>query len=282
MEKGRLLLIPTPIGNMGDWSDRARQMVAEADWVAAEDTRRTGQLLAHFGIRKRLVALHEHNEDMRAREVVNSCLAGDTVALMSDAGTPLISDPGFVTVRLAHKEGVRVVPVPGPCSAIVALSASGLPSDRFAFEGFLPAKKGPREAKLQMLRREPRTLIFFESTHRIEATLQALAEIFGPDRMLCIGKELTKTFETIWLGVASEALSWLHEDPARSLGEFVLVVEGCREVGQQMLMEPEHLLRHLLSALPPSKAAQLVAELGGGKKRDLYQLALTISGRDGG
>lgn len=268
---GCLYLVPTPIGNLQDWSPRALAVVQSVDLLAVEDTRRAKQLLAHFGVDKPMQSLHEHNERARAPQIIERCRQGLRVALMSDAGTPLVSDPGFHLVRCAHAADIPVIPVPGPCAAIVALSASGLPSDRFVFEGFLPAKAHARKTRLEALANETRTLIFYESTHRIVPMLQDLCAAFGNERQCVIAKELTKVHETIWRGSLSDAPHWLIEVAERQRGEFVVLVEGADKSDAGVAIAPELLARRLAQYLPPSQAAQVAAELTGEKKRTLYQ-----------
>src|SRR5689334_17912129 len=222
---GHLYVVATPIGNLGDLSPRALKILDGVDLIAAEDTRVTGALLAHFGVRTRMLALHDHNEDAAARDALDALRKDRSVALVSDAGTPLVSDPGFGLVSEARAAGIPVVAVPGPSAALAALSISGLPTDSFLFVGFLPAREEARRHRLQELAGEPRTVILYESTHRIVETLQALAEALG-DRRVCLARELTKLFEESRTAKASELLAWLREDENRQRGEFVLVVEG--------------------------------------------------------
>ncbi|RMH40306.1 MAG: 16S rRNA (cytidine(1402)-2'-O)-methyltransferase [Gammaproteobacteria bacterium] len=268
---GCLYLVPTPIGNLHDWSQRAIEVVKKVDLLAVEDTRRAKQLLANFALDKPMLSLHEHNERERAPRIIARCQQGEQVALMSDAGTPLVSDPGFYLVRCAHEAKIPVVPIPGPCAAIVALSASGLPSDRFVFEGFLPAKKHARQARLEALATEPRTLIFYESTHRIVDMLTDAQHVFGTERVCAIAKELTKCHETIWRGRLAEAVDWLTAVPERRRGEFVVLVEGVDKSPPSLHMTPEMLAKRLAAHLSPSQAAQIAAELTGEKKRTLYR-----------
>src|SRR5690625_846894 len=267
---GTLHVVATPIGNLGDLPPRAQQVLRDVAAVCAEDTRHTRRLLAHFGIEAELVALHEHNEQQQAGRLVERLLAGDSLALVSDAGTPLVSDPGFRLVRAAREAGVRVSPVPGPSAVIAALSVAGLPSDRFVFEGFLPAKAGGRRERLQQLAGEPRTLIFYESSHRIAETLEDMAQAFGPHRHAALARELTKLFETVLDGPLSALAERVRKDPDQRKGEFVLVGEGAGEDGEAVLAEGRRVYGLLAAHLPPSKAARLAADLTGAPRKALY------------
>ena len=223
---GVLSIVATPIGNLDDLSERARQVLASADLVAAEDTRHSGRLLQHLGISRPMMALHDHNERGRVERVLEVLGQGQKVALISDAGTPLISDPGYVVVREARAAGYRVTPIPGPCALIAGLSAAGLPTDRFLFAGFLPARRSGRQAALEQLRKEPATLVFYESPHRISDLMQDMVEVFGAGRECVLGRELTKTFETFYSGSAETVLGELQADAHGAKGEFVVMVRG--------------------------------------------------------
>ena len=279
LEAGALYVVATPIGNLGDLSPRAQAILAAVGRIAAEDTRNTSGLLAHFGIRTPpagLVALHDHNEAKVADALIAELAAGGTLALVSDAGTPLISDPGYALVRAARLAGRPVYTVPGPCAAIAALSISGLATDRFVFAGFLPAKSSARRAAFEQLKDEPRTAIWYESTHRIEDSLDDLVAVLGPERRVCIARELTKRFEQSITLPAAALRDWQREDPNRGRGEFVLVIEGAPDVADDR--EAERVLRLLLAELPASRAARLAAEITGAAKKPLYQLALKLAG----
>jgi 16S rRNA (cytidine1402-2'-O)-methyltransferase len=267
---GTLHVVATPIGNLADLSARAVQVLAAVDAICAEDTRHTRQLLAHHRIERPLLALHEHNEAAQSSSVVRRLQAGESLALVSDAGTPLISDPGFRLVCAARAAGVRVSPVPGPCAAIAALSVAGLPSDRFCFEGFLPAKPAARRERLARLAAEPRTLVFYESSHRIQACLADLADAFGPSRRAVIARELTKLFETVLDGELSALGERLAADPDQRKGEFVVVVEGVGDEAEARLAEGRRLYAKLCAHLAPSQAARLAAELSGAPRKALY------------
>ena len=267
---GTLFVVATPIGNLGDLSPRAQQTLREVAAICAEDTRRSGQLLAHFGIATPLVALHEHNEDAIAQRVVARLQGGESLALVSDAGTPLVSDPGFRLVRAARAAGVKVSPVPGPSALVAALSVAGLPSDRFAFEGFLPAKASARRERLQALVAEPRTLIFYEASHRIAETLADMVAAFGGERPAVLARELTKLFETVLDGTLAELLAKVETDADQRKGEFVLLVQGAGEDADAKVAEGRRLYATLKQHLPPSTAAKLAAELSGAPRKALY------------
>lgn len=267
---GTLHVVATPIGNLADLSPRALDTLKSAAAVCAEDTRHTRQLLAHFGVDKPLLALHEHNEDEIAGTLVARLLAGESLALVSDAGTPLVSDPGFRLVRAARAAGVRVSPVPGASALIAALSVAGLPSDRFVFEGFLPARAGARRERLAMLAAEPRTLIFYESAHRIADALGDCAGAFGAPRRAVLARELTKLFETVLDGTLAELHARVIADPNQRRGEFVLLVHGAGEDADARIVEGRRIYAALCAHLPPSTAAKLAAELSGASRKALY------------
>jgi 16S rRNA (cytidine1402-2'-O)-methyltransferase len=276
---GTLYIIATPIGNLEDLSPRARRLLGEVALIAAEDTRHSGALARHFGIHTPMVSLHEHNERERVPQLIDRLRQGDSVAVVSDAGTPLVSDPGYRLVRTALGEGLPVVPVPGPCAAIAALSVSGLPSDRFVFEGFPPAKAGARREYLRGLKLEARTLIFYESAHRIVETLADMAEEFGAQREAVLARELTKQFETVKAAPLGEIARWVTDDTNQQKGEFVVVVRGAEvTAGAAREFEAERLLRVLLRSLPASQAAAAVAELTGLNRQDVYRQALALKG----
>jgi 16S rRNA (cytidine1402-2'-O)-methyltransferase len=267
---GTLHVVATPIGNLGDLSPRALETLRTVDAICAEDTRHTRQLLSHFGLERPLLALHQHNEDAQAAQLVDRLRGGQSLALVSDAGTPLVSDPGFRLVRAARAAGVRVSPVPGACAAIAALSVAGVPSDRFVFEGFLPAKAGARRERLAALAGEPRTLLFYESAHRIEESLADLVTAFGPDRRAVLGRELTKLFETVLDGPLPDLLAQVQGDANQRKGEFVVVVEGAGDDADARVAEGRRLYTKLTEHLKPSQAAKLAAELSGAPRKALY------------
>ncbi len=267
---GTLHVVATPIGNLGDLAPRALDTLKTVAAICAEDTRHTRQLLSHFGLERPLLALHQHNEDAQAAQLVARLQAGESLALVSDAGTPLVSDPGFRLVRAARAAGIRVSPVPGACAAIAALSVAGLPSDRFVFEGFLPAKTSARREQLARLATETRTLIFYESAHRIEESLADLALAFGDDRRAVIARELTKLFETVLDGPLAQLRDRVAADPNQRKGEFVVMVEGAGEDADARITEGRRLYAKLSEHLKPSQAAKLAAELSGAPRKALY------------
>ncbi len=279
VESGALYVVATPIGNLEDISARALRVLREVDCIAAEDTRHTGRLLRHFDIDKPLFSLHEHNERGRLEQIVARLRKGQSVALASDAGTPLISDPGFPLVRELRRQGLPVIPIPGPSSLLAALSVAGLPTDRFVFEGFLPAKTAARRERLRALVREERTLVFFEASHRIAETLADLAAEFGGERPAVIARELTKRFEEIQGAPIGDLVMWLEVDVNRQRGEFVLVVQGAAVASEVDTPENRRLLAALLSELPVSRAVVVAAKLTGLRKKPLYDLALTLGER---
>jgi 16S rRNA (cytidine1402-2'-O)-methyltransferase len=267
---GTLWIVATPIGNLEDFSPRAQRVLREVALVAAEDTRHSKPLLAHFGIGTPLVALHEHNERDAIAPLLARLQADEDVALISDAGTPLISDPGYRLVRAARTAGHRVSAVPGACAAIAALSISGLPSDRFVFEGFLSAKAPARRARLRELAHEPRTLVFYESAHRIRDCCEDLRDAFGAQREARLLRELTKLYETA-LGDTLEAIcARLDEDSNQQRGEFVLVVAGAGEAADDKMVEGRRVYALLREELPPAQAAKLAAAISGAPRRALY------------
>lgn len=279
VESGALYVVATPIGNLEDISARALRVLREVDCIAAEDTRHTGQLLRHCGIETPLVSLHEHNERARLEQIVARLREGAALALVSDAGTPLISDPGFPLVRELRRQGLKVIPVPGPSSLLAALSVAGLPTDRFVFEGFLPAKVAARRERLQMLAREERTLVFFEASHRVAETLADMTAVFGPERPAVVARELTKRFEEVHSASLSECAAWLEGDSNRSKGEFVVLVQGAPAASEADTPENRRLLLALLGELPVSRAVVVAAKLTGLRKKPLYDLALTLGER---
>lgn len=273
---GTLYVVATPIGNLEDIGARALRVLREVALIAAEDTRHSARLLQHFGIATQLVACHEHNERDQGGRLVGRLLAGEDLALISDAGTPLISDPGYHLVRNARAAGVRVVPVPGACALIAALSAAGLASDRFIFEGFLPARAAGRRQRLQALVEEPRTQIFYEAPHRLLESLEDMRVLFGDDRPAVLARELTKAFETIKGASLGELCAWVAADSNQQRGECVLLIEGWQApVGEEALSaEALRVLDLLLAELPLKRAAALAAEITGVRKNLLYQQAL--------
>ena len=277
---GRLAVISTPIGNLGDLSPRAREELAAAELVAAEDTRRTGQLLTTLGLSRPLVSLHEHNESERIGELLEKLRAGARIALVSDAGTPLLSDPGFELVRRVAQEGVTIVAVPGPSAITAALSIAGLPTERFSFEGFLPARLAERRARLAELAGETRTLVFFEAPHRIAECLEDMSAAFGGERRAAVARELTKVFETVYRGTLAHARCARRAVmPNFTRGEITLVVAGAPPAAAaDVRAQLDATLTVLLGELAPSKAAALAARLTGAKRNDAYARALELAG----
>lgn len=280
---GTLYVVATPIGNLDDISARALRTLAEVSLIAAEDTRHSTRLLQHFGIRTPLAACHEHNEREEGGRFINRLLAGDDVALISDAGTPLISDPGYHLVRQARAAQVSVVPVPGACALIAGLSAAGLPSDRFVFEGFLPAKQAARKVRLEAVQHDPRTLIFYEAPHRLLDSVADMAQVFGAQRHGVLARELTKTFETIHGLPLQELHDWIAADPNQQRGECVLLIEGYQAPAdaQQVPLEAQRVLKLLMAELPLKRASSLAAEITGARKNALYQWALANKPAEG-
>jgi 16S rRNA (cytidine1402-2'-O)-methyltransferase len=278
-----LWIVATPIGNLEDFSPRARRVLEEADLVLCEDTRHSGRLLAAFGINARLSSLHEHNEERATPGLVARLEAGESIALISDAGTPLLSDPGFRLVRAAAAAGVAISPVPGPSALLAALSVAGLPTDRFSFEGFLPARAAARRARLQAVAQDPRTLVFFEAGNRLAEFLEDAAATLGADRAAVVARELTKLHETIYRGTLAGLAARLAADPDASRGEAVVVIGG-REAteaagGDEALLA--QLLPALLEELPPSRAVKVAARLSGVPRRRAYELALQLGADPG-
>ncbi|HEX2083323.1 MAG TPA: 16S rRNA (cytidine(1402)-2'-O)-methyltransferase [Xanthomonadaceae bacterium] len=267
---GTLFVVATPIGNLADLSPRALDTLKSVDAVCAEDTRHTRQLLAHFGIERPLLALHEHNEGEQAERLVARLQAGESLAIVSDAGTPLVSDPGFRLVRAAREAGVRVSPVPGPSALIAALSVAGLPSDRFVFEGFLPAKASARRERLAQLAAEPRTLILYESAHRIADALADCVAAFGASRRAVLARELTKLFETVLDAPLAQLQAQVEADPNQRRGEFVLLVQGAGDDVEAKIVQGRRLYAKLSEHLPPSTAAKLAADISGAPRKALY------------
>lgn len=275
---GRLEVVATPIGNLGDLSSRAREVLAAADLIAAEDTRRTGQLLNAIGVSAALVSLHDYNEDARLEPLLQQLLAGKVIALVSDAGTPLLSDPGFGLVRAAAAAGIEVRAVPGASAITAALSIAGLATDRFAFEGFLPSRAGERRALLARLAAETRTLVFFEAPHRIASALEDLARSFGDQRAAVVTRELTKMHESVYRGTLQQLSAMAREDADFARGEITVVVAGAapeRAAGADNALLTRA-LQLLLQELPPARAAAIAAQLAGATRSDAYALALQL------
>lgn len=271
-----LFIVATPIGNLGDISQRALEVLGSVDIIAAEDTRHSGKLLQHYHISTPLIAYHDHGDENQTRRIMEKLRAGKAVALISDAGTPLISDPGFKLVREARAEGVQVIPIPGACALITALCAAGLPTDKFSFEGFPPAKQSARLSTFEKVAKATRTLVFYESTHRIEESLRDMCTVFGEQREAVIARELSKNFETFLSGDLAGLRRKLAEDSNQTKGELVVLVHGADEKPDEEVLDPqvEHTMKVLLEELPLKQAAALAAKICGEKKNKLYQWAL--------
>jgi 16S rRNA (cytidine1402-2'-O)-methyltransferase len=268
---GTLYVVATPIGNLADLSARARSVLSEADVIAAEDTRRARGLLSHIGANVPVIAYHDHNEEECLPGLLERLARGESVALVSDAGTPLISDPGLKLVRAARAQGVTIVSVPGPSAVLAALSSSGLPTDRFAFEGFLPRRAGARSERLRAVANDSRTLVFFEAVHRMPETLQALVETFGADRQAVLARELTKVHEQVVAGTLGQLAQRLGAD-VPLLGEFVIVVAGNLAAGTPDEQRAQRIFDLLQAELPPSRAVALTAQISGLPRNDVYRL----------
>jgi len=276
-ESGTLFIVATPIGNLEDITHRALRLLAEVDLIAAEDTRHSQRLLQHYDISTRLTSLHDHNESQRAIQLIEKLKQGQNIALISDAGTPLISDPGYGLVSQCRKAGVNVVPLPGPCAAITALCAAGLATDKFKFEGFLPVKAVAKQQALQRLLTETSTSVFYESPRRVADTVKQVVAELGENRQMVVAKELTKTFETFYSGTALDCLTWLEADTNHQRGEFVLMIAGEKQDQSEVSADALNLLKLLIKELPLKKAAALTAEQYGLKKNQLYQLGLELN-----
>ena len=270
-----LYVVATPIGNLGDITQRALQVLEQVDCIAAEDTRHSQKLLSHFGIQTRLLACHEHNETQVAEKFIQRLEKGESVALISDAGTPLVSDPGYRLIDTAHQHGCRVVPIPGACAAIAALCVAGLATDRFAFEGFPPARSAARQQFFQDRVHESRTMVFYLSCHKLADSVSDMVDVFGGQRMATLARELTKTFETIQRLPLAELLGFIHNDDNQRKGEMVLVLEGAREC-RQGDDEIETYLGILMQELPLKQAVKLVVKLTGSNKNDVYKRAVAL------
>ena len=274
---GILYVVATPIGNLGDITLRAIETLKAVDAIAAEDTRHTSGLLSHFGISKKLIAVHEHNEQQSAEKLVLALKNGDSIALVTDAGTPGISDPGAIVVKIARVSGIKVVPIPGVSAVVTALSASGITQNGFHFYGFLPASGAARRKQLEALKVQAVTLVLYEAPHRIIECVEDIAKVLGENRQITFCRELTKTFETIYTCPASRASAWLQADANQQRGEFVLLIEAAPVVvSQEISDEAQRVLKCLLAELPLKQAAKLAAEITNEKKNALYELALSL------
>lgn len=273
---GELYVVATPIGNLGDMVPRAVDVLHAVDVIAAEDTRHSGRLLSHLGIKTSLISYHDYSDERQVAKIIELLGQGKSVALISDAGTPLISDPGYKLVRAVRQHGFRVVPIPGPCALVTAICASGLPSDRFTFEGFPPAKSSARIKTFKGLVAELRTLVFYESPHRIVQALEDMVEVFGGNREIVMARELTKTYETFLTGTLAEVYQKVVADPNQQKGEIVLILKGAEGIAEPDNAEQQRVLSLLMDELPLKQAATLAAKITGGQKNALYQLALSL------
>lgn len=276
---GRLYVVATPIGNLADISLRALEVLKQVDLIAAEDTRHVKVLLNHYGISAKTVSLHQHNEDKAAAQLLEKLAEGQNIALVSDAGTPLLSDPGMPLVKQAKAAGFEVSPIPGACALIAALSAAGLPVTRFCFEGFLPRTSGARKTFFQNKRESTETWIFYESSHRILACLQDMADVLEPERTIVVAREITKLHETIVKASLAEVVALVAQDPNMRKGEFVVIVDGAQEKQETdgITPEQENILKLLLKECSVKTASELAAEITGGRKKSLYQAALQLT-----
>jgi 16S rRNA (cytidine1402-2'-O)-methyltransferase len=279
LTRGTLFVVATPIGNLEDLSPRARKVLSQVDIIAAEDTRHTGRLLAAFGIKARQTSLHEHNEEEVTQSLLAEIETGSSVALVSDAGTPLVSDPGFRLVRAAHEQGIQVSPVPGPSAAIAALSACGLATDRFCFEGFLSSRGPARRERLEALVAEPRTLVFYESVHRVQDAVADLCAAFGEARRAFIGRELSKLHEQCVAATLGELQAMLDDARIPLKGEFVIAVEGAAAArrGSAAAIDADRLLSELIPLVPGKKAVEVTASVTGENRNALYRRMLELS-----
>ena len=275
--QGILYVVATPIGNLGDITLRAIETLKMVDAIAAEDTRHSSGLLSHFGISKKLIAVHEHNEQQSAEKLVLALKNGENIALVTDAGTPAVSDPGAIVVKIVRESGIKVVPIPGVSAVVAALSASGITQNGFYFHGFLPASGAARRKVLEQLKAQTVTLVFYEAPHRIIESVVDIAKVLGENRQVTFCRELTKTFETIYTCPASRAITWLQADSNQQRGEFVLLVEAAPVVeAEEISEEAQRVLKCLLAELPLKQAVALATEITNLKKNDLYELALKL------
>ena len=279
IKSGQLFIVATPIGNLSDISQRAIECLSTVDLIIAEDTRHSQKLLNHLLIKKPIVSFHNHNEHTKTTWVIEQLEQGKTIALISDAGTPLISDPGFLLVKKARLKNITITPIPGPCAIITALCASGIATDSFLFLGFLPAKQGLRQRELSQLKSQPHTLVFYESSHRIKDCLVDMKTVFGQEREMALAKELTKSYENFVYGPISHVIDWLEQDVAHQKGEFVLILEGAKnQLTPQVNLDKT--LNTLLEELPIKQAAKLAAKLLDCSKNDAYKRALVLKNQD--
>ncbi len=277
--KGALYIVATPIGNLGDLSPRAKSILDNVDLIVAEDTRHSKPMLNQFGIETKIHAYHDHNERKQTPMLIKQLQDGASIAIISDAGTPLICDPGYHLVLAAHAADLQVIPIPGSSALISALSAAGFSSEKFIFEGYLPARKTARQQRLQLLKDETRTLVFYEVPHRIFASIEAAITCFGSERQAVIAKEISKLHEKIRRGTLAELMGWIHSDKDLSKGEFVVVIQGAKEISLDKL-EARRILKILLAGRTFKEAIRLTSEITRGKKNDIYKLAMELK-KDG-
>lgn len=276
IDAGTLYIVATPIGNLADISQRALDVLTQVDLIACEDTRHTQKLLSAYNIKNKTMSMHDHNERQRQEHIAKLLSEGKSIALVSDAGTPLISDPGFHLVRHCRQQGLKVSPIPGACAAISALSVAGLPTDRFSFEGFLPSKSGARQATLSDLANEERTMVFYDAPRRAIDTVSDIVKVLGGERYVVIARELTKTFETVYSDTAENLLTWLNKDPNQLKGEMVLIIEGFKVDPNAISPKVIDTLKLLLKEMKPKTACAVTAEIYGVKKNALYDIALSL------
>jgi len=279
MNQGTLYVIATPIGNRADMGERAISVLKQVDLIAAEDTRHSKILMQYYGIGTPMQAYHDHNEEQATPKLIQRLLAGENIALISDAGTPLLSDPGYRLVKAAHESAVKVSPIPGACAAIAALSVSGLATDRFMFAGFPPHKQGARQNFYREFEFQSATLVFYESSHRILASVNDMVQVFGANKRVVLAREITKLFETVHSAELGDLLGWLQADKNQQKGEFVLILEGAEQQMSSQSAELSTLLKVLLDELPVKQASQMAAKITGMKKNQVYKLALELSGK---
>lgn len=279
---GKLYIVATPIGNLADFSHRAIETLKEVDLIAAEDTRHAKILLQHYAINNQLVSLHQHNEEAVAPNLINKLKEGLSIALVSDAGTPLLSDPGMPLVKLAKQEGIEVSPIPGACALIAALSVSGLSVNKFIFEGFLPRTSSARKSFFMTKKNETATWVFYESSHRIEASLDDLASVLSPDRRISIARELTKLFETVITDSLGDVIEHVKTNANMRKGEFVVLVEGAviEKKSDVLTEEQERILLVLLKECTIKTAVAMTVEITGARKKIVYQAALDLDTKD--
>lgn len=273
---GILYIVPTPIGNLADISARAIEILSIVDLIAAEDTRHSSQLLQHYSIKTKTISLHDHNEAQRTQTLIEKLKQGISIALVSDAGTPLISDPGYTFVNACRQEGINVIALPGPCALITALSASGLPTDKFTFQGFLPVKQKAKQEALLECEKLAMTCIFYESPRRVKSTVEMCMAMLPSDHKMVLAKELSKRFETFISGQADDILEWLNADLSHQKGEFVLMIYCHKKTNDDIPLDAKELLKQLLNDMPPKRAAAIVSEHYSINKKQLYEYGLTL------